>query len=222
MDTIKNLEEKLRYKFKERKLLQGALRHSSIKRYAIPFERLEFLGDRVLGLVIAEYVYANCRGTEGAMARMQAAFVCAETCYDIAKSIAIDNAIQTAGKHLKENKTVLADAMEAVLGALFIDSNYETVKQTILRLWEGHFLEYDESLQDPKTRLQEVCQKMSGELPAYEVKNITGSDHAPVFTVSVSALGKTAEATGHSRKDAEIVAARLLIQDLVVGIADFK
>jgi len=211
---MKNIERALGYSFSNENLLSEALHHSSIKRYAIPFERLEFLGDRVLGLVISEHIYKNYPGKEGAMAKMQAAFVCAETCYEIAKNIGVDKVIQTAGKHLKSNKTVLADAMEAILGAIFIDSRYEIVKDAIYNLWKDKFANYKDEIQDPKTTLQEVCQRLSGDMPRYEVLSVTGTAHDPIYTISVTALSFTEQALGHSRKEAEIEVARKILERL--------
>ena len=211
---MNNVEQKLGYHFSNKRLLSDALHHSSIKRYAIPFERLEFLGDRVLGLVISEHIYKSYPGKEGAMAKMQAAFVCAETCYEIAKKIGIDSVIQTAGKHLKSNKTVLADAMEAILGAIFIDSGYEKVKAVIHNLWCDKFDSYDDEAQDPKTTLQEMCLRLSGEIPLYEVMSVNGFAHDPVYTIRVTALSTSAEASGHSHKEAEIAVARKILEKI--------
>ena len=208
---MKNLEQELGYQFSNKNLLSEALHHSSIKRYAIPFERLEFLGDRVLGLVISEHIYINYPGKEGTMAKMQAALVCADTCYEIAKKIGVNKVIQTAGNHLKSNKTVLADAMEAILGAIFIDSSYSKVKEIIHTLWRDKINSYNDEIQDPKTTLQEICQRLSGDMPRYEVLSVTGSAHEPVYTLSVTALDQTAQALGHSRKEAEIAVARKIL-----------
>ena len=207
-----DIESAINYKFRNKKLLNNAVHHSSVKNCSVPFERLEFLGDRVLGIVIAEYIYKNFEEAEGAMAKMHSAFVCADTCRDVALKIGVDKVIKTAGDQLKQNKTVLADAMEALLGAVFIDSDYETVKQLVLDLWEDVFAGYDESLQEPKTRLQEISQSKSGETPVYELISISGPDHAPKFLVSVTALGKKVESYGHSRKDAETLAAKFLLK----------
>ena len=207
-----DIESAIDYKFRNKKLLDNALHHSSVKNCSVPFERLEFLGDRVLGIIIAEYIYKNFEEAEGAMAKMHSAFVCADTCRDVALKIGLDKAIKTAGDQLKQNKTVLADAMESLLGAVFIDSDYETVRQLVLDLWEDVFACYDESLQEPKTRLQEISQSKSGEIPVYELISISGPDHAPKFLVSVTALGKKVESYGHSRKEAETLAAKFLLK----------
>lgn len=211
---MKNIETNLNYKFKNNSFLNDALRHSSIKRFSIPFERLEFLGDRILGIVSAEYIFKKFKGNEGSMAKMHSAFVCAESCYKVALDIGIDKVIQTAGKHLKSNKTVLADAMEAVLGAVFIDSNYETTKTVILKLWHEIFNNYDEFDQEPKTQLQEISQAKTGKAPVYELVSINGPDHDPEFKISLTAIGQIVEAVGHSRKEAETSAAKIILKRL--------
>ncbi|MDR0942257.1 MAG: ribonuclease III [Holosporales bacterium] len=208
---MENIEASLGYKFKNKSLLHDALKHSSIKKFAIRFERLEFLGDRILGLVVAEYIFQNSKEAEGIMAKMLSVFVCADSCYKIALKIGIDKNIATAGEYLKNNKTVLADAMEAALGAVFIDGGYKEAKEVILRLWEEIFKNHNE-LEDPKTRLQEICQAQTGKLPSYELISVTGPDHCPEFTVSAAFNGKLTKATGHSRKEAETEAAKLLLK----------
>ena len=202
------IESNLNYKFKNKKLLSCALHHSSIKSFAIGFERLEFLGDRVLGIVIAEFIFRNFKEKEGAMAKMHSAFVCADTCAKIAKKLGINHLIKTSDKNLMNNKTVLADAMEAILGAVFIDSDYETVKTMILNLWKSIFETYNEFDQEPKTRLQEICQAKSGITPIYKVISISGPDHKPEFLIELTALNKTITAKGSSKKEAETNASR--------------
>ena len=204
----------LNYKFKDERLLNAAMHHSSIKKHAISFERLEFLGDRVLGLVVAEYIYKNFNGAEGMMAKMHAAFVCADACKDIALNLGVSNIIATAGDMLKSNKTVLADAMEALLGAIFIDSDYKTVKNVILELWQDIFNNYDEEIQEPKTKLQEICQAKTGKTPVYQLSSVTGPDHDLEFTITLSALGDTIEASGHSKKEAETKAAKMMLKKI--------
>ena len=213
IEKICRLEEMLDYEFKNKDTIRSALRHSSIKSVAIPFERLEFLGDRILGVVIAEYIYRSTRGDEGGMARMHSALVCADACYSIALHLGLNEIIKTAGKHLRDNKTVLADAMEAVLGAVFTDSNrdYLKVEQIVLNLWRPLILRYKASEQEPKTQLQELVQSKSNTFPIYTLLDVSGSQHQPVFKVQVSALGKSVETLGHSKKEAETIAARELL-----------
>lgn len=209
-EQLKCLENLLQYNFRNKELLRSALRHSSIKDNSIPFERLEFLGDRILGIVIAEYIYRNTTGSEGEMARMHSAFVCAESCYEVALKLGVNEIIKTAGQALRNNKTVLADAMEAILGAIFTDSkrDYKIVETIITRLWNPIFKKYNEEDQEPKTKLQEIVQAITNDVPLYELISETGPKHHPVFTVSVTALGNTIQASGFSKKEAETKAAK--------------
>ncbi len=213
IEKISRLEEMLNYEFKNKETIRSALRHSSIKRVAIPFERLEFLGDRILGVVIAEYIYRSTKGDEGGMARMHSALVCADACYSIALHLGLNEIVKTAGKHLRNNKTVLADAMEAVLGAVFTDSgrDYLKVEEIVLNLWRPLVLRYKASEQEPKTQLQELVQSRSNAVPVYTLLEVSGAQHQPVFKVQVSALGKSVETLGHSKKEAETIAARELL-----------
>ena len=211
---LKTLENALLYKFNNKELLMDALRHSSIKKSAIPFERLEFLGDRILGVVIAEYIYRTTSGNEGEMAKMHSAFVCAESCYEVAVKLEVNNIIKTAGPALRNNKTVLADAMEAILGAIFTDSerDYKVLEDIVTRLWKPIFKKYREEDQEPKTQLQEIVQASTNEVPIYTLLSETGPKHHPIFTVSVTALGNTVQASGFSKKEAETKAAKELLK----------
>jgi ribonuclease-3 len=148
------------------------------------------------------------------MAKKQAAFVCADACFRAALAYGLNKTLHTAEYKLKKNKTVLADAMEAVLGAIFIDNGYETAKELILHLWEDIFSDYNEIEQDYKTQLQELSQAHAGQRPVYEVIDSSGPAHKPEFTVRVSALRKSAVAVGNSKKNAESNAAKLLVQKL--------
>lgn len=207
---LKCLEDLLQYKFRNKELLRKALRHSSIKVSAIQFERLEFLGDRILGVIIAEYIYRTTTGNEGEMAKMHSAFVCAEACYEVAMKLGVNNIIKTAGQALRNNKTVLADAMEAILGAIFTDSkrDYKKVENIVIRLWKPIFKTYNEKDQEPKTQLQEIVQASTNEVPLYTLISEIGPKHHPVFTVSVTALGNSVQASGFSKKEAETNAAK--------------
>ena len=212
---MKNIEKNLCYTFKNIRLLQNALHHSSIKKSAKAFERLEFLGDRVLGVVIAEYLYKTVEGLEGVLAKEQSTLVCSHMCAKVAKDIGIDKQLSVADKHLQTNISVLGDAMEAVIGAIFLDTGYEKTKDIILRLWKKHIKEYDEIIQDPKTTLQEICQKKAGITPVYQVVSVTGRAHEPTYTISLEVLGKKATMTGRSKKEAEIKVAAEILKELL-------
>ncbi|MDR1365046.1 MAG: ribonuclease III [Holosporales bacterium] len=206
-----DLEKKLGYSFKDKSILESALHHSSVKKYALQFERLEFLGDRILGAVVAEYIFEKFSVKEGVMSKMMSAFVCADSCKRIALKLGLDKFLVAAGNQLHTNVTVLADTVEALIGAVFIDGGYDSAKIAILLCWSEIFKGYDEMDYDPKTKLQEVCQRKTGSPPLYSVISVTGDDHAPVFTVSASIGSETAVATGSSKKKAETLAAKLLL-----------
>lgn len=216
LEKIKQLEALLHYEFKDKDTIRAALRHSSLKSSAIPFERLEFLGDRILGCVIAEYIYRTTHGAEGGMARMHSALVCADACYSVALQLGLNEIIKTAGKHLRNNKTVLADSMEAVLGATFTDSNrnYSKLESVIINLWKPLIVQYCAEEQEPKTQLQELVQSKSNTFPDYTLLEVGGTKHQPIFKIKVSALGKTIETFGHSKKEAETLAAREMLHML--------
>ncbi|MDR1333530.1 MAG: ribonuclease III [Holosporales bacterium] len=208
------IEERIGYSFKSKALLESAMHHSSIKKYALQFERLEFLGDRVLGIVVAEYIFSTFNVEEGVMSRMFSAFVCASSCKDVALKIGLDKYLVTASSSLATNETVLADTMESVIGAVFVDGGYEASKMIILRGWDEIFKGYDDINYDPKTKLQELCQRKTGATPQYDVISITGLDHCPIVTVSVAIGSESVTATGSSRKKAETLAARLLLEKI--------
>lgn len=202
------IENNIKYVFKNKKHLTNALEHSSIKRATSEFERLEFLGDRVLGLAISEFLYKNhMNANEGGMAKRLASLVCADACYKVANNICINEHIKTANnKTLQNNRTVMADAMEALLGAIYLDSGeFERVKSIIINLW-GDLLLEDNSL-EPKTQLQEITQGVDGNTPVYTIISKVGPDHSPVFTVEVAVNEIKAVGVGSSKKIAETNAA---------------
>lgn len=212
-EKLRNIELEIGYCFRKHLFLQNALRHSSVKQTEPSFERLEFLGDRILSLVIAEYLYKNfSRANEGLLAKMQSAFVCADACYKIALQIGIPEVIQISSANLQKNKTVLADAMESIIAAIFLDSDFVIVQKIILHLWQNIFNTYDHIAADPKTKLQEITQATNGKIPHYELISVDGPDHALFFSVSLTTLGQTVCGHGKSRKLAEIDAARKLLQ----------
>jgi ribonuclease-3 len=148
------------------------------------------------------------------MAKKQAYFVSADSCARAALVYGLEKALQTSDRGLLRNKTVLADAMEAVLGAIYLDFGYEHVKNLIFTLWKEIFENYNETEVEYKTQLQELCQSRVAQTPVYEVTSISGPAHKPEFTIMVTALGRTATATGSSKKEAETKAAKLLFKEL--------
>ncbi len=206
------IEENIQYIFKNKCLLNDALHHSSLKHKGVEFERLEFLGDRILGLIIAEFLYQNCqRDHEGDLARKFVGLVNADTCAKIAMSIGINHCIQTANNRILQNNiTVLADAMESLIGAVFLDGNLESARNVVLLLWDD--LLVDTYADDPKTQLQELTQAKNWGVPQYTVVSKVGSEHAPLFTVEACVAEYLASGKGTSKKLAEKDAAQKLIK----------
>jgi ribonuclease-3 len=209
-----SIEQNIWYVFKNRQLLNNALHHSSLKYKGLEFERMEFLGDRVLGLAISEALYRNTdHKSEGILARNLASLVSGNSCQKIAIAIGVDKCLETANNEaLRANPTVLADAMEAIVGAIFLDSSYEVVRQVVLDLWADLIQNTDTA--DPKTQLQEITQDKDGSIPNYIVVSKTGPEHEPCFTIEVKAIGLNALGTGSSKRSAETDAARKMLQML--------
>ncbi len=204
---------KLGYTFKDIELLKSAIYHSSMGKKYTEFDRLEFLGDRVLGLALADIIFKNRKyEDEGKMMQIFANCACCDTCAKIAKSIGLHQILYTARSTLRDNKSVLGDAMEAVLGAVFLDSDFCYVKDIVMRLWSKKL----ESgiKQDSKSVLNELVQKMSMTTPIYEVTDILGDAHQQTFVVKVSGLGHSTVAKGANKKDAQMKAASKLLNIL--------
>lgn len=217
----KDLENKLGYKFKSEKLLECALTHSSVrggKKERLDNERLEFLGDRVLGLAIAgrlNEIYPKAR--EGELARRYNNLVRGEACasigrfLDIGPLLLLSEAEALSGG--REKETILADAMEAILGAIYLEAGFEKARLVTLRLWQKLLQDQNiEVIPDPKTSLQEWAQAQGFPLPQYVVISREGPDHAPLFTAEVRI--KTldpARGEGASKRLAEQAAASCLL-----------
>lgn len=208
---------KLNYEFKNQQLLKLALTQSGVDSKHNN-ERLEFIGDRVLGLSIAKLLYEMYPDEdEGNLARRHAFLVSTGTLANIAKKIDIEHNLHHG--HMTGGKIdhVLANAMEAILGAIFMDSNFETAEKIIIELWHDIAAAEINAPKDAKTALQEYVQKIdNGALPVYEYAEPVGSSHNPTFTATVSALGKSATGTGQSKKTAGLNAAAELLKILAI------
>ncbi len=211
---LTHIEESLGYEFKDKNILKQALTHSSLRRKKSEFERLEFLGDRVLGLIMSEFIYKNFRDeNEGCLAKRLASLVCANTCASIARKIKLYANIHTAyNPDLYNNDSVMADAMESLIGAIFLDSDFQNVRDIILNLWNDLLYELEENIVDPKTRLQEITQSIDGSIPEYKILSKTGPDHDPTFEIEVSAVGKSFIEKGRSKKIAETLCAEQFLK----------
>lgn len=236
------LEQTLDYKFKDREILKSALTHASSQKSTRPEkksvknssasandpalekreadnERLEFLGDRVLGLVIsAALMKLYPASPEGELARRYNSLVRRKTCAEIATEIGLGKyLILSAGEERsggRKKSTILANGMEALLGALFLDAGYDIVDTIICRLWHNKMNMSDKVQLDAKTALQEWAQGQGFNLPFYKNINRTGPDHNPIFIVEVSVGGVgAAQGQGSSKRIAEQNAAKALLQD---------
>jgi ribonuclease-3 len=211
----------LGHRFAERTLLEQAVTHPSATSPARPDnQRLEFLGDRVLGLVVAEALLAAYPGeAEGALAPRFNALVRRETLAEIAAEIGLGEFLRLGRSEAtgggRRKKAILADAMEAVIAALFLDGDMAAARSFILARWQGRIAAQDEAPMDAKTRLQEWAQGRGMALPIYRETGREGPDHAPRFTVGVVLENsETASGQASSKKQAEQIAAAALLARL--------
>ena len=221
LNLLSRLESEIGYVFIDKDLIINALTHSSYgdgRRKMVNNERLEFLGDRVLGLLTAEKLYEIIDGDEGAMARRLNALVRKETCAKVARAVGLGEVLLMSPSEVKQggrDKTsILGDGCESLLAALYIDGGYEVCKIFYAKYWGDEILRVTNmSTKDPKTELQEKASAEKYGLPNYEVISRTGPDHRPLFVVEVTVnrLG-SAQGTGKSKKDAERYAAVHLLK----------
>ncbi len=220
--TINQLERIIKYNFNNVNLLKEALIHSSFstKSYKSKkknYERLEFLGDRVLGLVLAEYIFNIFpEANEGLLNSYYQKYVSQENLYQYSKKILLSNYIKTQkGDKLEDNKSILSDVVEAVIGAIYLDSGLADCKKFIINEIIGEDLISSKPVRHPKTILQEYCLDKFKSLPKYKMLNKSGDDHNPVFTVSVNIENfETVCAKGRNLKRAEQSAALKLLDIL--------
>lgn len=212
---------RLGYRFANPELLVRALTHGSISSQNRPDnQRLEFLGDRVLGLVMAEALLKDDRqATEGILAPRFNALVRKETCADIARSIDLGAVLKLGKSEMvsggRRKEALLADAMEAVLAAVYLDSGFAAAEGLILTLWKERISSVEDDARDPKTALQEFVQARGEGPPRYEVVSRDGPDHAPEFTIAVTLEdGARAEAKAGAKRQAEQAAAKLLLEQV--------
>ncbi len=213
--------DRLGHRFANPALLLQALTHPSMGSPSREHnQRLEFLGDRVLGLSISEALFRNDKGAaEGTLAPRFNALVRKETCAEVAREIDLGAVLRLGRSEMKSGgrrkEALLADAMEAVLAAIYLDAGFEAARAVILQLWSARLESVDADARDPKTTLQEWAQARGMSPPAYVETGREGPDHAPVFTVEVRlADGKTANAVATSKRTAEQLAAKALL-DLI-------
>lgn len=213
------LQDTIGYMFEDLGLLDRALTHSSAhhERALDHNERLEFLGDRVLGLVAADFVYrAYPNASEGELSRRFNQLVRRETCARVALDLEVPACIDTGRSMsvstLSKSVNVLGDVCEALVGALYLDGGLEVTRTIVERLW-GPYLVREDAEKDPKTRLQEWALAQHGSMPAYRALSRQGPEHAPIFKMSVCVLG-VGEAVGQgtSKRYAEQSAAEAFLK----------
>lgn len=216
------LEKSIGYVFKDKDLALRSLTHSSYgdgRRKTPDYERLEFLGDRVLGLLTAETLFFLSSEKEGALARRLNALVRKETCARVARNLGIGEALLISPSEEKqggrEKTSILGDACESILGAIYIDGGFTAAKTFFDLHWKEEVgAVTNKSMKDPKTALQEKASIANKILPRYTILERSGPDHKPLFVIEVSVEGVgSAQGTGKSKKDAERYAAIHLLED---------
>jgi ribonuclease-3 len=216
-----DLEKRLGYTFKSRELYDRALTHASVRSQRgmrHDNERLEFIGDRVLGLAVAEMLYeVHPEASEGDLARRYNRLVRGQACSSVARNklglgqylILSDSEAESGGR---EKETILADAVEALLGAIFIEAGFEKAREVVRALWTAQFEQVPHVVADPKSALQEWAQGQGLDLPEYIEISRSGPDHAPRFITEVHIGGrKPARGEGASKRQAEQAAASALL-----------
>ena len=218
---MEKLQKNLSYQFSDIELLNKALTHRSVSKNNN--ERLEFLGDSVLGSIISEELYSRHSNIdEGQLSRLRSHLVRGNTLANLAKKLNISENLKLGQGELKSGgfrrESILADTFEAILGAIFLDSDYLTVKKVVLNLFSDLLNEVksEESLKDFKTQLQEMLQKKGYDLPKYELLQTKGKDHNAVFYVSchVEVLKIKVEKNAKSIKRAEQACAQSILEEI--------
>ena len=218
INKFKDLENTINYKFNSKELLKTCLTHKSFNE-TINNEKLEFLGDRVLGLVISKNLltkYPNEK--EGIIDKKYANLVNKKTCAEIANNIGLKK-FMLLGYNYKKNENkyekISGDCLEALIGAIFLDSSIKNAEKFILNHWKSSLMDSDFTVIDSKTKLQEYSLKKYKKLPTYTLLKTSGPHHKPVFKVTVKTIdSKKVTGTGSSKKEAQQNAAKILVKDL--------
>ena len=216
--SLSNLEKKIKINFKDKDLLLRSLTHKSLNKEN-NYEKLEFLGDRVLGLIISKKlieIYPNEK--EGILDKKFASLVNKKTCLEIAKKIELHKYVLTFNAKDKRNiieDKVLADSLEALIGSIYLDKGFNSVEKVILNLWSNHIKNSIVTQIDAKTKLQEFSLKKFKKLPIYKLISNTGPRHKPLFKIGVKLINtKLYVAEGKSKKDAEQNAAIMCLENI--------
>ena len=216
MQNIHKFEKDLKIKFKNKSLIIEAFTHKSANQ-KINNEKLEFLGDRVLGLILSKKLFdLYPKLTEGVLDKKFASLVNRKTCCDIAWSIGIQNYIVIGNKKkkiIKADEKILSDCCEAIIGAIYIDRGFDIVRNYILKIWKKKIEASNVTILDPKTKLQEYSLKAYKKLPLYRLVSSSGPRHNPIYKIAVSIIGsKHFIGAGNSKQQAELDAAAKLLR----------
>jgi len=218
---IAELEKSLGYQFKNEKLITEALTHRSYKK-DVNNERLEFLGDAVMDLIVGEYLFHFFpKAEEGTLSKLRAALVNEDSFTRLAKRLNLGKFLYLSpaeeNNNGREKPSILSSAFEAVMGAVYLESGFDTAKDVALKLLKAEFpvITPEELLKDYKTTLQEITQAHFGVVPEYRVINASGPDHKKEFEIGVYIQDKEyARAKGKSKKTAQQEGAKLTIEKL--------
>ena len=208
--------DQLGYEFKDESLLKISLTHPSFSKKN-NYERLEFLGDRVLGLIISDEIFHSYPDdSEGNLAKKISFLVCKNTLIKIADELRLEKHF-IISKNIKENSfdSIKANSLEAVIAAIYLDSNFSNTYKIVKKLWNNCIQKINLDYHDPKSKLQEWSLKTNNILPVYEVKKKEGPDHNPIFTVNLKLNGKiNLIGVGKNKQDAEVIAAEKALKEI--------
>ena len=218
MNKVKNLQKIINYNFKDSKLLLRSLTHKSAD-FTKNNEKLEFLGDRVLGLILSSKIYELYPNeSEGDLDKRFASLVNKKTCLKISKNLKLENYVMLGKTYLNKKNIedkILADSCEALIGALYLDGGIEVVKKFILNNWISEIKKTYKTELDSKTKLQEYSLKIFKKLPVYKVLKSSGPKHLPSYKVSVKIItSNNVIGYGKSIKLAQQSAAKNLLNEI--------
>ena len=216
-DNLKSLQKKINIKFKNINLLKKSLTHKSYDPFN-NYEKLEFLGDRILGFVISKkLIELYPEQKEGVLDKMLASLVNKNKCLEVARIINLEKFILIGNSRKKNNieNKIIADSIEALIGAIYYDKGFNVSEKFILSMWKNYINTSEKFVLDPKTKLQEFSLKKFKSLPIYKLLSSSGPKHKPIFTICVKLKDtKYYEGIGDSKKQAEQNAAKKLLDNI--------
>ena len=216
MESLTILMDQLGYQFRDKSLLKTSLTHPSFSKEN-NYERLEFLGDRVLGLIISNEIFnIYSDDSEGGLAKKISFLVCKNTLIKIADKLMLEKYF-IISKNIKKNSfdSIKANSLEALIAAIYLDSNFSNTYAIVKKLWNNYIKKINFDYHDPKSKLQEWSLKTNNTLPVYEVEKKEGPDHNPIFTVNLKVNGKIYSiGVGKNKQDAEIMAAEKALKEI--------